>query len=39
MGQQGVLRALEEWVCGQQGRGLALGGVEGAGVVHEVGDL
>ena len=38
-GQQGVLRGLQQRVLRQHGQCFALGGVEGAGVVHQVGDL
>ena len=38
-GQQGVFRGREQRVLGQQSSGFALGRMEGAGVVHQVGDL
>ena len=38
-GQQGVLRGLQQRVLRQHGQCFALGGVEGAGVVHQVGNL
>ena len=37
--QQSVGRAFQQRVGGQQGGGFALGGVQGAGVVHQIGDL
>ena len=39
LGKQGVFGLGQERILGQHEGGLALGGVEGAGVVHQVGNL